>query len=227
MIVGLHDQIYIRIYIYMYTFIIPTKHVQRTLRSYEKSPGKWWIIHGFSSVIGTEMHGSDCHMNIWLGLLQSRPVNLGGLNDTRGLTKGGPNSYTLEGNCGDVWCWYKITRSNTWVDVFGVLIMFLVLISKAAFCIKKHIPFIRPSSSSSDPLTLNLKPTRQPVRYCALVRLSLASGRRFGMVGHSSSNWNLGPNLGELNTQKAKLHVLWHPSSFWNQSLGILWNMNI
>ena len=34
------------------------------------------------------MHGSDCHMNIWLGLLQSRPVNLGALNDTRGLTKG-------------------------------------------------------------------------------------------------------------------------------------------
>lgn len=143
------------------------------------------------------------------------------------FNEGSDRTVTREGSCGDVWCWYKITRSNTWVDVFGVLIMFLVLISKAAFCIKKHIPFIRPSSSSSDPLTLNLKPTRQPVRYCALVRLSLASGRRFGMVGHSSSNWNLGLNLGELNTKKAKLHVLWHPSSFWNQSLGILWNMNI
>jgi len=95
-------------------------------------------------VIGTEMHGSDCHMNIWLGLLQSRPVNLGGLNDTRGLTKGGPEQLHGKEVAVMFGVGNKITRSNTWVDVFGVLIMFLVLISKAAFCIKKHIPFYSP-----------------------------------------------------------------------------------
>ena len=98
---------------------------------------------------------------------------------------------------GDVWCFG---------DVFGVDI--------------KSTYLLFPSSSSSDPRPPNLKPPRQPVRYCALVRLSLASGRRFGMVGHLSSTWDLGSDLGDLNTKKTKLHVLWHPSSFLIKALA-------
>ena len=51
------------------------------------------------------MHGSDCHMNIWLGLLQSRPVNLGGLNDTCLKTKGGPEQLHGKEVAVMFWCW--------------------------------------------------------------------------------------------------------------------------